>query len=438
MNPPENRGIDPCAGLRVAGCGPCGHGTHLADLPCRDHRSPACRALAQSPVFLLTLVLVTALGPLAMSAFVPAIPVIQDSFAVSGPVAQLTLSLSMAAMAIASLAYGSLADRFGRRRVLLTGIALGTIGSLVCAIAPSIEWVIAGRALQAAGASAGFVLSRVIVRDVYGDERSVSVLAYVTAAMTIAPMIGPLLGGYLMEIAGWRAVFVAVGIVAALLLIVVAYRLPETRPDSIANIGQPIGQGYLQVLRNPTYVKFLAYGTMSQAAFFGFIAGAPYLMSEILGYPATVYGLYFMLVPAGYFVGSLLAGRFSRLMSNETLTSTGATAGLLACVIGWLWVAGAPLHPLALFLPAAGLSIASGLALPGAQAGMLAAAGNHAGAASGLFSFTQLFASAFAAQLVGTLQASGAGAVFAVMVGASSLGLIGYGLGALREPAAAQ
>ena len=132
MNPPENRGSDPCAGLRVAGCGPCGHGTHLADLPCRDHRSPACRALAQSPVFLLTLVLVTALGPLAMSAFVPAIPVIQDSFAVSGSVAQLTLSLSMAAMAIASLAYGSLADRFGRRRVLLTGIALGTIGSLVC------------------------------------------------------------------------------------------------------------------------------------------------------------------------------------------------------------------------------------------------------------------------------------------------------------------
>ena len=437
MNSQSLSQTDPCAQLRVAGCGPCGHGAHIADLPCRDRRSPSCQALARSPIFLLTLILVTALGPLAMSSFVPAIPAIQDSFAVSGSVAQLTLSLSMVAMAIASLAYGSLADRFGRRRILLAGIALGTIGSLICAVGPSIEWIIGGRALQAAGASAGFVLARVVVRDVYGDSRSTSVLAYVTAAMTLAPMIGPLLGGYLVDTTGWRAIFVAVAIVAALLFIVVAYRLPETRPDTIADTGEPFGRGYLRVLGNAAYLKFLAYGTMSQAAFFGFIAGAPYLMSEILGYPATVYGLYFTLVPAGYFVGSLIAAKSARLISNEALTSIGAVAGLLACILGWAWVAGATLHPLALFLPAAGLSVASGIALPGAQAGMLAAAGDNAGAGSGLFSFTQLLASACAAQLVGVLQGSGPGTVFAVMVGASALGLIGYAAAASRTSAPA-
>ncbi len=423
-----------CSDLRAAGTGPCGHGGHLADLPCADRRLPACQALARSPLFLLTLVLVTALGPLAMSSFVPAIPAIQRDFAVSGAIAQLTLSVSILTMAVASLGYGSLADRFGRRPVLLGGIALGVFGSLLCAAGPTIEAVIAGRALQAAGASVGFVLARVIVRDVYGDERSASVLAYVTAAMTLAPMLGPILGGYLIDSVGWRAVFVTVAIVAACLLAIVAVRLPETRPAGGNETAVAIGGGYVRVLRNATYVKFLAYGTMSQAAFFGFIAGAPYIMSEILGYPATVYGLYFFMVPFGYLVGSLIAGRYAERLSHEKLTLAGAVAGLAACVLGWFWTAGAALEPLALFVPAALLAVASGVALPGAQAGMLAAAGPHSGAGSGLFSFIQLITSAIAAQLIGALQALGSSGLFVVMIATSALALLGYGIAARRSP----
>jgi len=431
----DTRSIDPCDKLSIAGAGPCGHGTHLADLPCRDRRSPACQELAKSRLFMLTLVLVTALGPLAMSSFVPAIPAIQQTFSVSGSVAQLTLSASILAMALASLAYGSLADRFGRRPVLLFGIAVGSLGSLVCAAGPNIEIVILGRALQAAGASAGFVLARVVVRDVYGDERSASVLAYITAAMTVAPMIGPIIGGYLVDTTGWRAVFLTVAIAAAGLFLVVASRLPETRPETVENSRRQIGRGYRHVLQNATYLKFLAYGTMSQAAFFGFVAGAPYLMSETLGYPASVYGFYFLMVPTGYFIGSLIAGKFGRHLSHEASTLFGAIAGLVACALGWLWVAGASPNPLALFIPAALLSVASGIALPGAQAGMLAAAGEHAGAGSGLFSFVQLFASAIAAQLVGGLQSAGPTGLFSVMVAASALALVGYAAAAGRSSA---
>ncbi len=374
----------------------------------------------------MTLVLVTALGPLAMSSFVPAIPAIQKDFDVAGSVAQLTLSVSILAMAVASLGYGSLADRFGRRPVLLTGIGIGVLGSGICALGLNIESVIFGRALQAAGASTGFVLARVIVRDVYGDERSARVLAYVTAAMTLAPMIGPVIGGYLVDTTGWRAIFLMVGLVAAGLMAVVAIRLPETRPaEVLGNVGA-IGSGYVQVLKDATYLKFLAYGTMSQASFFGFVAGAPYVMSEILGYPATVYGLYFVMVPFGYLLGSLIAGHYGDRLSHESLTVAGAVAGLLACSLGWLWVAGAATEPLALFVPAALLAVASGIALPGAQAGMLAAAGPRAGAGSGLFSFVQLLASALAAQVVGAVQASGSAGLFGVMVTASALALIGY------------
>ncbi|MEO1080351.1 MAG: Bcr/CflA family efflux MFS transporter [Pseudomonadota bacterium] len=411
---------------RASGVNPCCPCSGSAELPCANRRSAACANLATSRLFLLTLVMVTSLGPLAMSSFVPAIPAIAAEFAVTASVAQLTLSVSILTMAVASLAYGSLADRFGRRPVLLAGILIGLLGSVLCAIGPRIELVIVGRALQAAGASTGFVLARVIVRDVYGDEKSTGVLAYITAAMTLAPMLGPIMGGVLIDGIGWRAIFVVVAIVAAVLLATVAMRLPETRPAGLNQERVPLGSGYLRVLGNANYLKFLLFGTMSQAAFFGFVAGAPYIMSEILGYPATVYGLYFVLVPFGYFLGSLIAGRYAERLSNERLTSTGAAAGLAACLLGFLWTSGLALEPLALFIPAAVLGIASGIALPGAQAGMLAAAGNNAGAGSGLFSFVQLTVSAIAAQTVGLLQHLGASGLFAIMLGASTLALLGY------------
>ena len=373
---------------------------------------------------------------LAMSAFVPAIPMIQAEFAVDGAVAQLTLSVSLIAMAFASLVYGSLADRYGRRPVLLFGIAVGVLGSVLCAVGPTIGSVIAGRALQATGASTGFVLARVIVQDVYGSARSARVLAYVTAAMTLAPLIGPLAGGYLIDGVGWRAVLVATALAAAALLVLVALRLPETAPRLGVSRRATPARDIAELLRNASYLKFMAFGTMSMAAFYSFAAGAPYVMSEVLGYPATVYGYYFAMVPCGYFVGSMLAGRLSGRSSHETLTLTGALAGVAACTLGWLWTAGAESQPLALFVPAALLSVASGLALPGAQAGMLAAAGPHAGAGSGLFSFLQLMASAVTAQLVGFFQALGPTGVLSVMAGASVLALAGYGLCAAAEPAA--
>ena len=248
----------------------------LAARPCADRQSTACRALSRSPVFLATLVLVTSLGPLAMSAFVPAIPMIQAEFAVDGAVAQLTLSVSLIAMAFASLVYGSLADRYGRRPVLLFGIAVGVLGSVLCAVGPTIGSVIAGRALQATGASTGFVLARVIVQDVYGSARSARVLAYVTAAMTLAPLIGPLAGGYLIDGVGWRAVLVATALAAAALLVLVALRLPETAPRLGVSRRATPARDIAELLRNASYLKFMAFGTMSMAAFYSFAAGAPY------------------------------------------------------------------------------------------------------------------------------------------------------------------
>ena len=380
-----------------------------------------------SLTLIVSLVLATALGPLAMSSFIPAIPFIQDEFAVSTTTAQLTLTLSMLAMAVASLAYGGLADRFGRKPVLLAGIVLATAGSLVCAAAPHVWAVIFGRILQAAGASAGMVLARVIVRDVYGDERSTSILAYVTAAMAIAPLMGPILGGYVIDYLGWRVLFLAVTLLAALLMALVAVRLPETRPAALAAApprGVFAGPHYIALLKRGAYVRFALYGAMMQGVFMAFIGGAPYVATEVFQLSAAAYGWHFMVAPIGYLIGSLIAGRFGNRFSREPLLKTGALAAVAVCAVA-LWTTAQPwFGAWSFFVPMCALSAVIGMVFPSAQVGLLISGGDQSGAASGLFSFVQLALGALLAQIVGALLGFGPVAVNGVMATAAVIALV--------------
>ena len=416
-----------CTRLEVAGCGPGCQGGYIAEAHPPEHRCLAARSLSDSWIFPVLLVLITALGPLAMSSFVPAIPAIQKSFGVSAAIAQLTLSISMVAMALSSLAYGGAADRLGRRPVVLAGIALAVVGSVLCAWAPTIAWVIAGRIFQAAGATAGFVLARVLVRDVYGDNRAAAVLGYITAAMAIAPLIGPLAGGYLIDIAGWRSVFIAVGATAFSLLILSALKLPETQPRVPAGTVAALQSvRWFTLFGRPGYLRYLSFGVFSQAAFFAFIAGAPYLTIEVYGLSATAYGAYFAVVPIAFFSGSLMAGRLAQRWSNDRLTGLGALGAAASSVLALSLTQDPSAGPWALFLPTSLLSFWMGIGLPGAQAGLLSASGDRPGVGSGLFSFLQLALSAFVAQLIGTIQVFGPVAITATMTVTTSIGLVGF------------
>ena len=380
-----------------------------------------------SVTLIVSLVLATALGPLAMSSFIPAIPFIQDDFAVKTTTAQLTLTLSMLAMAVTSLAYGGLADQYGRKPVLIGGIVLAVAGSLACAVAPSISLVIIGRILQSAGASAGLVIARVIVRDVFGDERSVSILAYVTAAMAIAPLVGPILGGYLIDYFGWRMLFVAVALLAALLTALLAVRLPETRPADLAAArpGNRFAAGhYTALLARFPYVRYTLYGAMMQGIFMAFIGGAPYVATEVFELSAAAYGWHFMVAPIGYLGGSLIAGRFGSRFSREPLLKTGAVLAVVVCALA-LWTTFQPwFGAWTFFMPMCLLSCVIGLVFPSAQVGLLISGGEQSGAASGLFSFVQLSTGALLAQIVGALLDYGPIAVSAVMTSAAVIALI--------------
>lgn len=409
--------------LASAGCGPAMQGSYVAECQPGTVDTSGAR---RSPLFLIALVAATGLGPFAMSSFVPAIPAIQTDFNISPEMAQLTLSVSLITMALCALFYGTLADHFGRRPVVLGGMLLAIAGSLVCALGSEIGVVIAGRGLQAAGSSVGFVLARVIVRDVYGDQRAASVLGYITAAMTLAPLAGPLLGGYLIETFGWRSVFMVIALLGTVTVGLLYWQLPETRTSQTAAAASPFQPGvFIELLKAAEYRAVLLFGAALQATFMAFMAAAPFLLVDAYQQPISTYGVYFMGIPIGYFIGSVIAGRYSDAMGNHRLMRGGGILSLAACLAA---VAAAYWQPAAawgLFLPAAVIAIGHGAALPGAQVVLLNASGADDGAGSGLFSFLQLIVGALTAQLAGSLLGFGPAALTLLMTVVAGLALLG-------------
>jgi len=142
---------------------------------------------------IVLLAAVSALGPASMQILLPALPIIKDSFSVSNDVAQLTLSLSMLAIAVGTLFYGPLSDKYGRKPVMMLGLFITIVGSILCYLADSIVFLIISRFIQAFGGAVGLVLARAIVRDVYGAQEAARVIATLVMVMVVVPMLSPAL-----------------------------------------------------------------------------------------------------------------------------------------------------------------------------------------------------------------------------------------------------
>jgi DHA1 family bicyclomycin/chloramphenicol resistance-like MFS transporter len=372
--------------------------------------APPTRAAAALPesrwstaALMALLAAITALAPFSLQIFLPALPAIQASFAVAPGVVQLALSLSILANAVANLAYGPVSDRFGRRPVLLVGLAAFIAGSLGCALAPSIELLIIARIVQSIGGAAGMVLARAIVRDLYDRERSASIIAYLTMAMVVAPMLAPTIGAVLLDVASWRAIFYLVTGVGVALTWPIISTLAETRPPEARRHGGPFaGAGAL--LRSGLFWSYTLQSTFGISVFFAFIAGAPYFMMNVLGRSATEYGLWFILVSAAFMAGNLTAGRFSGRIGLDRMVFAGAVLGLAGAGVTGVLVLGGAWAPLALFGPMMAVGLGNGFAVPNAQAGALSVHPLLAGTASGIAGFSQMFVAALVSQAVGMVQ----------------------------------
>lgn len=357
---------------------------------------------------LLVLIVATALGPMAMQIFIPALPAIQERFAVSPATAQLTLSLSAFAIALATLAYGPLSDRFGRRPALLGGLLVYLAGSALCGLATSITGLILGRIVQAAGGCAGIVLTRAIIRDLYDLDRAATVLAYVTMAMVVAPMLAPALGGVLNDLAGWRSVFLFGGVLGVVVAVVVATELPETAPSAAGGRAARIGSRhtFLHLLRSRPFLGYSLQVAFSIGFFYAFIAAAPFFVVRVLGRPAGEYGLFFILLPGAFMLGNLVSARIGARVGVDRMIIIGSigtllgAAVLLAFVLGGIWTS------LALFLPTSFGTFSQGLAMANAQAAVVSVNPQAAGAAAGLSGFLQMALAGLTAQIVGSIEAT--------------------------------
>lgn len=380
-----------------------------------------------SPILLFLLVAMTTAAPLALQMFLPALPSVQKAFAVSAGTAQLSLSLSILANAFATLAYGPLSDRYGRRPVLIGGMLAFGVGSIACFVAPTIETLIIARLVQSAGAASGLVLARAIVRDLYDREQAASAIAYLTTAMVVAPMIAPTVGALLIESFGWRTIFLVHGAVAVLLVTLIVTRLVETRARhaaALASGGLIAGTGAL--LAMPHFRGYLLQSTFAIGSFFSFLAGAPYFMIDILGLTATDYGLYFVLVAGAFMVGNLISARIVRRVGMHRLITFGTTLTLIGAATALALLLAGVWTPLALFGPAALSAIGNGLSIANSMAGAVSVDPHRSGTASGLCGFSQMFLGAILTQVVGILQDGTPYAMVAFMVVCALLSLVTF------------
>jgi len=381
------------------------------------------------PVTVLLTALV-ALGPLSTDLYLPSLPGLARYFAVGVDDIQLTLSIFLVGLATAQLVYGPLSDRFGRRPVLLVGLAIYVIASFVCMLAPSVPVLVVARFVQAVGACVGPVLGRAVVRDVYGREGAARVLAYMSAAMALAPAVGPILGGFLEEWFGWRINFLALVIYGSAGLLFAWHILPETNksPDLQAAQFVRIILGYRGFLNHRAYVGYVLCCAFAYSGIFAFISGSSYVLQEVVGLGPIGFGLCFAGVVIGYIIGTIVAGRLSRRLGIDRLVAIGAGIGVAG---GMLLLALALAGPtrgglagaLLIVGPMLVFMIGVGLVLPNSIAGAIGPFPRAAGAASALLGFTQMTAAAVIGIAVAALY-DGSSVPMTAMIAAVAVGVL--------------
>jgi len=360
-------------------------------------------------ILLVLIVGMAAMGPLGMHIFLPSMPGLQAVFATDYATVQLTLTFYFAAFAAAQLIYGPLSDRFGRRPVILAGLGLFLAGNLACMLAPSIEALIAGRALQAVGACAGMSLGRAIIRDVYSRERAASMMAYVTTAIVVAPMIGPTVGGIIDVTLGWRYVFGFVLLLGIAIFLASLLALVETHKDrgAIASFAAMLGS-YGVLLRRREFIGYAVPTACMVAAFFGFLGSAPYVVITLMGRPPSEYGFYFIFIAGAFMLGNLIAGRITPRVGSDRMILIGCAMTIAGAIIQAAIVFAGWLTPVSFFAPMVLINFGNGFAMPNGNVGAVSVDPTRAGAAAGLTGFMQMGLGAVVSHVVGMAMADSA------------------------------
>ena len=377
----------------------------MADPERETNRPDGAVRSDEHPWRLLTLLIaITAVGPLSLNILAPAMPGLIGTLGAGAGTVQLTLSLFLLGMAISQLVLGTLSDRFGRRPVMLAGLALTVVASFAALATTSITGLIVARTCQAFGATAGIVIGRAVVRDLYDRDRAASMIGWVTMAMVVAPMIAPLIGGALDTALGWHAIFAFVGLFAAAILVWASFQLPETRKVAT-------GEGFAHflaasgsLLTDRAFLGYALVAAFNSAMFFTFIGGAPHVVVTIMHRSSAEYGIWFLAISLAYMAGNFAAGRWSAKYGVDVMIRAGVAVTVAGAAVGIIWVLLDPAGgPAVIMTPQMIIGFASGFMLPNALAGAVSVRPQAAGAAAGITGFMQMGLGAATSQLIGHL-----------------------------------
>jgi DHA1 family bicyclomycin/chloramphenicol resistance-like MFS transporter len=373
---------------------------------------------------LLLLASVTALGPIATNLYLPALPSVRAYFGASVAEVQATFSISLVMFAFGVLAWGPVSDRYGRRAAVLGGLSIMICGALASVVAPTLHWLVAGRALQAFGVATGLVTARAIIADLYPADRMVKMLASLTMVAVVGNSLAPVLGGFLAAGLGWRAIFATLVATAATVTFVAWRRLPETRPADAQppRASQMLATAW-SLLRMPLFTGCVLQGAVVYATFLVFISLAPYVMVSALGRPATEFGLYYLFIAAGYFLGNWSVSRLMGRHDLHWMVVVGVLLTVVGAVAALAFVAAGLTHPLWIFVPIGVLSYGQGLALPNVTATAVSLAPQHAGVASSVIGFLQQLIGAACVQAMGLFPTDTALPMLVFVAAVCALGL---------------
>jgi DHA1 family bicyclomycin/chloramphenicol resistance-like MFS transporter len=340
---------------------------------------------AHAPLLLLITAFLM-LQPLSTDLYLASLPSLASGFRVPASTVQLTLSFFVIGFGGAQLIIGPLSDRFGRRPVLLCGLALYAAASALCALAPSIEMLIFARFLQALGCCSAVIIARAIVRDAYAPEDSVRVVTRASTWLSLVPLTGPILGSYLQVTFGWRAAFVAVGLFSLCVITITVMRLPETNlhkdPDATRLAG--LLANYRTVLGAREFWAYALPGALSYGSLFSFISASSFILIRVQQVPTAWFGYCFAFGVSGYLTGTLVCRRLVPEYGASAALRIGTGVSLAAGTL-FLTAVTAGIAHWALTLVAMFLTMAAhGINFPIAQSGAVSPFPQQAGTAAGL------------------------------------------------------
>ena len=373
----------------------------------------ACEsAPARRPVRALILIPLlagcSALGGFGNYAFLSALPQVAIHYGVTEGNAQFTVTAYMLSFAFGVLASGPMAERFGRRPILIGGVACFGLASVLCYFAPGMGWFVAARILQGLAGGFGITVSRACVGDVFEEHRLARMYAILTMVLVVPTALSPWMGGYIARHQGWQSAFIWLAYAGGLMTVACLAWLPETRSGSADSHGfRVLWRESRALLARRLFTGYVLQAALLYSLFLVFATLVPYVMIGTLGMPEDSYGRYYLFLAGGFFVGNLLVSLSGAHHDMTRQIHAGLRWQLFGAGLALTMVLFGHTQPLAVFVPMMTFSFGQGLALPNLIAHGIRLSPNYTGVASSIFGFAQLALSAVAVQIMGYVPSRG-------------------------------